>query len=88
MKAKINYILYVLALIIVIVPIILEQTGNPLTEGMETILLVIGLLLLTVGKVSSAVRRRRAGEGGIFHDVIIIACLIGVAGYLLYQYIM
>lgn len=88
MKAKFNYILYFLALIIVIVPMALEQSGNPLSEGTETFVLVLGLLLLTVGKVSSAVRRRRAGEGGIFHDAIIIICLVGIAGYLLWQYIM
>lgn len=84
MKAKISYILYCIALILVITPIVMEQTGNPLEPMLETFVLIGGLLVLTIGKVLSALKRRRAGESSIFHDGVIIVCLIGVMVYLCY----
>lgn len=84
MKTKLSYILYCIALILVCAPMILEQTGNPLTEPVETIVLIIGLVVLIIGKLISAFKRRKAGESSYFHDGIIVICLIGVAAYLVY----
>lgn len=84
MKIKLSYILYCIALILVCSPMILEQTGNPLTEPIETFVLIIGLVVLIIGKLISAFKRHKVGESSYFHDGIIVICLIGVAVYFIY----
>ncbi|MCB6993751.1 hypothetical protein LI177_09690 [bacterium 210820-DFI.6.37] len=81
MKQNLNYILYGVALIIILIPIALEQTGKAVGQPAETILLSCGVLLLVLGKICSIIKKKRAEDvpgTSVFQDVIIIACLLAM----------
>lgn len=79
MKQNLNYLLYGIALILILIPIALEQMGKSASAGQE-ILLPAGLFLLIAGKVVSLKKKRTQGISGssIFQDLLIIACLLAM----------
>ena len=80
MKQHLNYFLYAIALIVILIPIVLEQLGNPAGQPAGTILLSCGILLLVLGKLCSIKNKRAQGVPGssVFQDIIIIACLLAM----------
>ena len=80
MKQNINYILYGIALVVILIPIVLDQTGRAVGQPAETILLSCGILFLVLGKICSIIKKRAQSVSGtsIFQDVVIIACLLAM----------
>ncbi len=88
MKQKFSYIIYIVALIIILIPIFLEQTGNPMEPLIQTITLIIGLAVLFFGKLHVLKEKKRAGVRPGSHDTLILAVILFMAAYILYNYFM
>lgn len=79
MKRNLNFILYGIALIIILIPIAMEQAmRNPMGQPMETIVLSIGLVILILGKLVSIKKKREETGESLFLDVVIIVCLLAM----------
>lgn len=77
MKRNVNFILYVIALIVILIPMALRQSlGHPMNHLLETIMLSAGLVLLLIGKIFVIKQKRRETGESIFLDIVICACLI------------
>lgn len=77
MKRNANFILYIIALVVILIPVVLQQSlGHPLNHFAETIMLSVGLVLLLLGKVLVIKRKHEETGESIFLDVVICACLI------------
>lgn len=76
MKRNLNFILYGIALVIILIPIAMtEALKSPMGQPGETFMLTAGLVLLIIGKGFS-IRHKRAETGeSIFLDIIIMVCL-------------
>lgn len=85
MKGKKN-IIYIVALFVIILPIVMEQFGNPMSLLMQTITLLVGLLILFVGKVQAINQKKRAGVRPASHDTLTLAVILFMAAYILYNY--
>jgi len=81
-------IIYLVALIIIMLPIILEQFGNPMTLLMQTITLLAGLAVLFIGKMQVLNQKKRAGVRPSTSDTLVLAIILFMAGYILYNYFM
>lgn len=77
MKQRLNYILYAIALVLVLVPIGAEQAGSPITSFAESLMLSVGILFLILGKLFTINQKRKEGGRGssLFIDAIIVICL-------------
>ena len=83
MKRNLNFILYGIALIIILIPIAMtEALKSPMGQPAETIMLSIGLVLLIIGKGFSIRHKRMETGESIFLDVVIIVCLIAMIGWM------
>lgn len=77
MKRNVNFILYVIALIVILIPMALRQSlGHPMNHLLETIMLSAGLVLLLIGKIFVIKQKRSETGESIFLDIVICACLI------------
>jgi len=83
---KSKNVIYLAALIIICIPLVLEQLGNPMTLLVQTITLLIGLAILFFGKMQAVSRKRRAGIRPATHDTLTLAVILFMAGYILYNY--
>ncbi len=81
-------VLYLVALIIIMFPIILEQMGNPMTLLVQTITLLVGLAVLFVGKLQMVNAKKRAGQRPATTDTLMLAVILFMAAYILYNYFM
>lgn len=79
-------IVYLVALIIIMLPIILEQFGNPMTLLVQTITLLVGLAVLFIGKVQVVNAKKRAGQRPATVDTLMLAVILFMAAYILYNY--
>ncbi len=79
-------IMYLVALIIIMFPIILEQFGNPMTPLMQTITLLIGLAILFIGKLQVVNAKKRAGQRTPTTDTLLLALMLFMAVYIIYNY--
>ena len=79
-------VLYLVALIIIMLPIILEKLGNPMTVLVQTITLLAGLALLFIGKLQVVNAKRRAGQRPATTDTLMLAVILFMAAYILYNY--
>ncbi len=79
MKQYINYILYGIALVMILVPIGKNEImHSPMAPMGQTIFFSIGLLFLFIGKVIR-IRQKRSETGeSIFLDIVISVCLIAI----------
>lgn len=76
MKRNLNFILYIMALIVILIPMALRQSlGHPMNHLMESILLSVGLVLLLIGKIFVIKQKRRETGESIFLDLVICGCL-------------
>lgn len=78
MKQKLNFIFYGIALILVLIPIGIEQSvGTPMEQPWRTLMLSVGILFLVLGKLFTIRQKRRIGgaAGSIFTDLIIVVAL-------------
>lgn len=77
MKRNINFILYIFALIVILIPMALRQSlGHPVDHLVESMMLSVGLVLLLIGKIFVIKQKRRETGESIFLDIVICACLI------------
>ncbi len=77
MNRNANFILYAIALVVILIPMIVEQSmGHSMNPLVETIMLCAGLVLLLIGKLFVIKRKRTETGESIFLDVVICACLI------------
>lgn len=79
-------VLYLLALIIIMFPIILEKLGNPMTVLVQTITLLVGLAILFVVKLQVVNTKKRAGQRPATTDTLMLAVILFMAAYILYNY--
>lgn len=86
MKQKFQYIIYIIALVIILIPIVLEQIGNPMSALVQTITLIVGLAVLFFGKLRVINQKKRAGVRAASHDTLILALILFMAAYILYNY--
>lgn len=83
MKKNINFLLYAIALIIILVPMVMTQVVNqPLGQPWESIFLSFGLIVLLIGKIITIRRKHRETGERIFQDVVICICLVVMIGWL------
>ena len=78
MKQRLNFIFYGIALVLVLIPIGMEQSvGRPMQQPWETRMLSVGIVFLILGKLFTIRQKGRAGgaAGSIFTDLIIVAAL-------------
>ncbi len=77
MKRNANFILYAVALAVILIPMIAEQCmGRSMNQLAETMTLCAGLVLLLIGK-AFVIKRKHAETGeSIFLDVVICVCLV------------
>ena len=85
---KSKNVIYLAALIIIMFPIILEQVGNPMTLLMQTITLLVGLAVLFIGKLQAVNAKKRAGQRPATTDMLMLAIMLFMAAYILYNYFM
>ena len=83
---KSKNVIYLAALIIIMFPIILEQVGNPMTLLMQTITLLVGLAILFIGKLQAVNAKKRAGQRPPTSDMLLLALMLFMAAYILYNY--
>ena len=81
-------VIYLAALIIIMFPIILEQFGNPMTLLMQTITLLVGLAVLFIGKLQMVNAKKRAGQRPATTDTLMLAVILFMAAYIIYNYFM
>ena len=86
MYTKVKTFTYLIAFVIIMFPIILEQLGNPMSAMMETIVLTIGLVVLFFGKLTYVSRMKKAGQRPGTHDTLILAIILFMIAYVLYNY--
>ena len=79
-------VLYLVALTIIMLPIILEKLGNPMTVLVQTITLLAGLAILFIGKLQVVNTKRRAGQRPATTDTLMLAVILFMAAYILYNY--
>jgi len=79
-------VIYFVALIIIMFPIVLEQMGNPMSLLMQTITLLFGLIILFIGKWQVVSNKKRAGIRPATHDMLVLAIILFMAAYILYNY--
>lgn len=79
---------YLVALIIIMFPLILENLGNPMSALMQTITLLIGLAVLFFGKLQVVNAKKRAGQRPATTDMLMLAIMLFMAAYILYNYFM
>ena len=79
-------VLYLVALIIIMFPIILEQFGNPMTLLVQTITLLAGLAVLFIAKLQVVNAKKRAGYRPATADTLMLAVILFMAAYILYNY--
>lgn len=79
-------IIYIAALLVIIFPILMEQFGTPMSVLMQTVTLLIGLLILFIGKMQVITQKKRAGMRPASHDTLTLAIILFMAAYVLYQY--
>lgn len=83
MKKNVNFILYFIALILILIPIVMtEGLKHPLGQPWESILLSLGLLVLLIGKIIVIIRKKTQTGEPIFQDLVISGCLIVIMGWL------
>lgn len=83
MKKNVNFILYFIALILILIPIVMtEGLKRPLGQPWESILLSLGLLALLIGKIIVIIRKKTQTGEPIFQDLVISGCLIVIMGWL------
>lgn len=76
MRKNLNFILYGIALVIILIPIAMnEALHKPMGQPAETWVLSGGLAVLIVGKLFSIKKKRQETGESIFLDVVIVACL-------------
>ncbi|MEG0829135.1 MAG: hypothetical protein RSD88_00740 [Anaerovoracaceae bacterium] len=81
---KLNYYFYGLALILVLIPIGMEQMHYAgLTPMLKTFLLCSGLASLVVGKTLLLLEKRKQEGVSYFLDIVIIVCLIVMIGWII-----
>lgn len=80
MKKNMNYILYGIALIVILIPIaIQESTGKSLSQFWEGGMLIAGIFCLIAAKIS-VIRKKRTETGeSFFMDIAILLVLIVMA---------
>ena len=86
MKQKSKNIIYLAALFVIMLPIVLEQFGNPMSILMQTITLLVGLAILFIGKMQAISQKKRAGMRPASHDTLALAVILFMAAYILYNY--
>ena len=79
-------VIYLVALVIIIFPIALEQFGNPMSVLMQTITLLVGLAILFFGKLKVVNAMKRAGQRPPTSDMLMLALILFMAAYILYNY--
>ena len=79
-------VIYLVALIIIVFPIALEQFGNPMSLLMQTITLLVGLAILFFGKLKVVNAMKRAGQRPPTSDMLMLALILFMAAYILYNY--
>ena len=79
-------VIYLAALLVIILPMVLEHSGNPMTLLMETITLLVGLAILFVGKMQVINQKKRAGIRPASHDTLALAVILFMVAYILYNY--
>ncbi len=63
MKQRLNFIFYGIALVLVLIPIGMEQSvGRPMQQPWETLMLSVGIVFLILGKLFTI--RQKGGAGG------------------------
>ncbi|MCI8647957.1 MAG: hypothetical protein HFE76_14470 [Firmicutes bacterium] len=83
MKKNINFVLYAIALIIILIPVVMtEVIGRPIGQPWESITLSLGLLILLAGKIITIRRKRTQTGESVFQDLIISICLVVMIGWL------
>lgn len=85
MKRNIHYILYLIAFIVIIIPVIIKEAAgaSALEHSAELCLLVIGVILLIAGKVFSIRKKRQIPGEHIYMDIVIIIGLIVMLAWIL-----
>ncbi len=79
MKQNFNFILYGAALVVILIPVLMNEAFHrPIGQPGESIMLSAGLLLLLIGKILLMGRKRRETGESIFLDVVISLCLIAM----------
>lgn len=86
MHTKFKTFTYLVAFIIIMFPIVLEKLGNPVGEVMETVLLTVGLLVLFFGKLNNVNKLKRSGQRTGSHDMVILAVILFMIAYVLYNF--
>ena len=79
-------VIYLVALFIIILPIAMEQFGNPMSVLMQTITLLVGLAILFFGKLQVVNAMKRAGQRPPTSDMLMLALILFMAAYILYNY--
>ena len=79
-------VIYLAALLVIILPMVLEHLGNPMTLLMQTITLLIGLVILFIGKMQVVNQKKRAGIRPASHDTLALAVILFMIAYILYNY--
>ena len=79
-------VIYLVALFIIILPIAMEQFGNPMSVLMQTITLLVGLAILFFGKLKVVNAMKRAGQRPPTSDMLMLALILFMAAYILYNY--
>lgn len=83
MKKNLNFVLYILALIIILIPIVMtEAIGKPMGQPWESIILSAGLIVLLAGKIITIRKKRTQTGESIFQDLVISICLVVMIGWL------
>lgn len=83
MKKNINFVLYAIALIIILIPVVMtEAAGHPIGQPWESITLSLGLLVLLAGKIITIRRKRTQTGESVFQDLVISICLVVMIGWL------
>ena len=79
MKKHLNYILYGIALLIILIPIAMtEVVKSPMSQPQQTIVLSVGLLVLILGKLFSIKKKRSETGESIVLDALILVCLVAM----------
>lgn len=86
MHNKVKTFTYLIAFVIIMFPIVLEKLGNPLSLGMETAVLTAGLVILFLGKLTTINRLKRAGQRPASHDTLVLAIILFMIAYVLYNF--
>lgn len=80
MKKNMNYILYGIALIVILIPIAIQQsTGKQLPQLWEGGMLTAGIFFLIAGKIFVIRKKRTETKESFFMDIAILLVLIVMA---------